>query len=196
MGYYQEIIIIPDQEISPHFLWTKIMTAVHHRFSFFADADGLINFGVSFPDYDLRRKSLGRRIRIFAETKQELLQLGLDDKLAVFSEYIMIGSVRPVPEHAGHVFYRKVHEKPRLEVKIRHMMKKKGISFDDAAMNFTDAGREIRNLPRINLVSSTTGNHFPLYIKKEECSSASKGRYNSYGLSTTAAATNATVPEF
>ena len=49
MKYYQEITLIPDAEIPPDFLWTKVYAQIHLAFADRENIDHKQIYGVSFP---------------------------------------------------------------------------------------------------------------------------------------------------
>ena len=50
MNFYQEITLIPDAEISPYFLWSKVYTQLHIALAHVKNQHGVDGIGISFPN--------------------------------------------------------------------------------------------------------------------------------------------------
>lgn len=74
MTHFQEITIIPDPEIAPYFIWSKLFTQFHIALAEMKNEHGIESIGVSFPDYhyDEKGKSskLGLKLRVFAPSQK------------------------------------------------------------------------------------------------------------------------------
>lgn len=92
MKKYVEITLLPDAEIDLHFLWEKLYQQLHLAFVEIADDQGMINVGVSFPRYECteEKRSLGYKLRLFAESEDALRALQLDKWLARLSDYVHV----------------------------------------------------------------------------------------------------------
>ena len=75
MKYYQEITLIPDAEIPPDFLWTKVYAQIHLAFADRENIDHKQIYGVSFPEY--ADESMGEKARVFAPEEADLKKLDL-----------------------------------------------------------------------------------------------------------------------
>lgn len=69
MKYYQEITLIPDAEIPPDFLWTKVYAQIHLAFADRENIDHKQIYGVSFPNmlmnlWEKRQEFLHRKKQI------------------------------------------------------------------------------------------------------------------------------------
>ena len=58
MEYYQELTILPDPEISPYFIWTKLYTQLHIALADLYNTQGISSIGVSFPNYKFEQKMI------------------------------------------------------------------------------------------------------------------------------------------
>ena len=56
MNFYQEITLIPDAEISPYFLWSKVYTQLHIALAHVKNQHGVDGIGISFPNYKYEEK--------------------------------------------------------------------------------------------------------------------------------------------
>lgn len=66
MKYYLELKLLPDDDISAHFLLAKVYTQLHIAFAEIKNAEHKINIGVSFPQYRFNQeKVLGFWVKNF-----------------------------------------------------------------------------------------------------------------------------------
>ena len=110
MNFYQEITLIPDAEISPYFLWSKVYTQLHIALAHVKNQHGVDGIGISFPNYKYEEKdgktfaTLGNKLRIFANTGDELDKLALPVWLDRLIDYVHLTSIKEVGDKAtGHV---------------------------------------------------------------------------------------------
>ena len=191
MRYYQEVTMLPGQEISAAFIWTKAYRQLHIGLASLKDGNGVVPIGVSFPDYRLSPCGLGCKLRVFAEEESSLEALGLEKLLVRLRDYVHITGIRPVPASPkGYAVYRRVHQAKSLAQKARRYAKRHAIAYEEAAKLFP-AERSEDKLPYLQLDSMTNRNRFSLFISREIREQPAKGAFNVYGLST-----DATVPEF
>ncbi|PIY57159.1 MAG: type I-F CRISPR-associated endoribonuclease Cas6/Csy4, partial [Zetaproteobacteria bacterium CG_4_9_14_3_um_filter_49_83] len=101
MNAYREISLLNDSDISLNFLWQKLFQQIHIALAENKSADGESAIGVSFPEYDAAEFSLGTKLRLFAQSEQELKQFQCEKWLERLSDYVSIGEIRAVPEHVS-----------------------------------------------------------------------------------------------
>lgn len=185
MTHYQDIHIQPDEETTAPILMGLLFARLHNALV------GLRSdrIGVSFPEFG---RTLGACLRLHG-SEAYLAQL---DELAwprVLAGYIHKGPILPVPEHIQG--YRTVSRKQckssperlRRRLAIRHQ-----ISLEEAARRIPDDAAQRMNLPFVQLRSSSTGQHFRLFVEHGALQEhATPGAFSLYGLSSTA-----TVPWF
>ena len=197
MQYYIELTLLPNEDASAYFLWSKVYTQLHIAFAEQADEEGKISYGVSFPKYRLIQQKklgyLGDKIRIFADSVEALEQLNLTHWLARLQDYVHILSARKVPEDKvnGYATYFKVNPKLTVEQRVIHQAKRRGISIEEAQQHFKALDLTETFEPYINMKSQTNDMNFRLIIGKKRVDEANIGKFGSYGLSRTS-----TVPEF
>src|SRR5690625_5385178 len=86
MRFYQEITLIKTPDISPYFVWSKLYTQVHLALVEQQNPDKTVSIGVSFPAYhyveneDGGYGTLGDKLRVFANSEQELERLNLQKR--------------------------------------------------------------------------------------------------------------------
>ncbi|OOS24021.1 type I-F CRISPR-associated endoribonuclease Cas6/Csy4 [Moraxella porci DSM 25326] len=197
MQFYQEITLLPDVEISPYFLWTKVYTQLHLAFVEQQDDDGKIAYGVAFPQYRLNADKqigfLGFKLRIFAQTEQALQALNLAKWLERLTDYVHMTSIRPVPQDkvTGFSQYYRVIPKMPLDERISHQAARHGVSREAAAEHLKGYQTQATIEPFIRMPSQSTRHDFALHIGKKPTDGLGDGKFGTYGLSRSAG-----VPEF
>ncbi len=194
MKYYQEITLLPDQEISLNFIWPKVFHQLHLAFANAADKAGRVPFGVSFPGYTMEDGNigLGNKLRVFSPDGEMLDGLELHKKLSRLEDYVhVVRRPRTVPEEVrGYSCYSRLHQEANGLAKARRYARRHDISVDEAEKLFPPNTITLKE-PYIRLDSSSTGQKMLLFIRKTEAAQQMNGSYSTYGLSDTA-----TVPEF
>ena len=206
MKYYIELTLIENSQGNLYSLWTRIYTQIHLAFVERKDKRNRIHYGVSFPNYFFNERAsigiLGDKIRIFAETQEELFLLGLPKWLDRLSDYVHIQSIREVPNKIeGYAKYQRYQSKgdTRLEKERRgyaeHYAQQNSVSIEEALSRYSHWKRREVNLPYIQIKSLRSDQNFKLFIKKEIVSVDSDNSFNqlftTYGLSV-----GGIVPEF
>lgn len=198
MRYYQEVTLLPSQEIPLSFLWTKVYGQIHIGLVSLKDEKDCVPIGVSFPEYQpLSPKrgekggGLGTKLRIFAREEEQLNALNVEKLLDRLRDYVHITSIRSVPNCLkGYVVHRRFHQTKSVAQMARRHARRHNLSYEDAEALFEQQPRE-KTLPYIQLTSLTNRHRFTLFIGKEETEQPTEGSFNVYGLST-----SATVPQF
>lgn len=189
MKYYQEITLIPDAEISPYFLWSKVYTQLHIALADIKNHQGIDGIGVSFPDYRYEEKNgktfamLGTKLRIFAQTTAELEKLALAVWLANLTDYVHLTSIKEVPSKATEYVVVRRYRGKSLERKAKDYAKYKGISLDEAMM-YCRVNKTTSEMPYpyIQMHSLNNGNDYRLSILQEAVAQPKSGSFNSYGI--------------
>ncbi|WP_386069559.1 type I-F CRISPR-associated endoribonuclease Cas6/Csy4 [Tahibacter sp. UC22_41] len=188
MDHYVDIRLRPDPEIAPHQLLSAVYARLHRGLVQLASQD----IGVSFPDYDLRKPTLGACLRLHG-TQASLQRLLGTPWLSGAKDYVSVTPIAPVPESAGHRRIARVQAKSNPARLRRRAMRRHGIDADAALRQIPDSAAEQLKLPFVVIGSRSTGQpSFPLFIRQEPVQrEATSGTFNSYGLSQ-----HATVPWF
>ena len=188
MNFYQEITLIPDAEISPYFLWSKVYTQLHIALAHVKNQHGVDGIGISFPNYKYEEKdgktfaTLGNKLRIFANTGDELDKLALPVWLDRLIDYVHLTSIKEVGDKAtGHVIVRRYRYKD-FDKKVSEFAKFKGISDQEALAHCLAHKRAIKHYPFITLKSQTTQNDYKLSIWQEVAKDEKSGSLNTYGM--------------
>lgn len=203
MKYYLELTLLPDEDNSAYFLWSKVYTQLHLAFVKHKDEQEKIPFGVSFPQYRINEQKnigfLGSKIRIFAHSEHELQQLNLDKWLELLIDYVHITKPREVPQAkiTGYVHYFRINPKLRLDERIAYQAKRHNISLEEAKQHFKQYTEQPIFEPYVSLKSLSAkrkeniDREYRLYIGKSPADEAKGGKFGTYGLNRMA-----TVPEF
>ncbi len=192
MNYYREIILLPNEEISLHFLMEKVCQQLHlalaeNKISKYESA-----IGISFPEYGNKQFSLCNKLRMFAQTEEQLQKLDIDKWFNRLSDYVEVSRIKQVPENVdGHACFKRIRLKGNREKLARRRAKRKGETLEQALIHLKNFENQYCKLPYINMSSETNGQNFRLFIEKQLMDHPQIGLYSCYGLSSTA-----TVPLF
>ncbi|MDP8100947.1 type I-F CRISPR-associated endoribonuclease Cas6/Csy4 [Phocoenobacter atlanticus] len=218
MNYYQEVTLIKNADISLYFIWSKTFTQLHLALVEQAkkvngESAKTSDIGVSFPEYRCFEKegktvaTLGSKLRIFAQTQQELEQLDFKKWLERLADYVHCSSIKAVPEQVSYICvkrfrqeknrdrqvrrYAKRHNKTFDEVKterIAQIMQQENLSREKALIRYYNPPLELR--PYIKLKSESNQNEFSLQIEQIDVDTYQSGQFNTYGLSSTTTVPN------
>jgi CRISPR-associated endonuclease Csy4 len=187
MTHYLDIHLLPDPEFPAHHLLSAMYGKLH-RALVRLDADSI---GLSFPGYDLQAMRLGQQLRIVGSISA-LTNLQALDWLGGMRDHVTVAKIGEVPAGAPHRTLRRVQAKSSPERLRRRQMKRHGIDEATARERIPDSAAETLRLPFVQLASTSTGQSFRLYLRLGDVEPAPvAGRFNAYGLSTTA-----TLPHF
>ncbi|MDM1248561.1 type I-F CRISPR-associated endoribonuclease Cas6/Csy4 [Acinetobacter sp. R933-2] len=204
MKFYQEITLIDQAEISPYFIWSKLFTQLHIALAEIKDVNEKVNIGVSFPQYIFEEKTesqkakvnLGKKLRLFAESENDLKQLDFQKWLDRLTDYVHITSIREVPKTvSGYAIYKRKQVKTNAQRLARHRVKRGDIGFDEALARYSNVVTTT-DLPYIQMLSLSTSdeqdkNRFKLFIEKQSAEKSETQVFSTYGLSSVSS-----VPEF
>ncbi len=194
MEFYQELTLLPQDEISIHFLWSKVFQQLHLGLVELQDSQKQVPIGVSFPEYVVGEKFslLGSKCRLFAAGQVTLENLDIGKWLQRLSDYVHVTSIRLVPNQVmGYATYQRLQAKTNPESLARRYARRHQLSFDEAWQRYSSMQPLSISTPFIRLNSLSSGQTFCLWIKKNAVQEAQTGQFSSYGLSATS-----TVPEF
>ena len=192
MNYYQEISLLPNAEINLYFIWQKLFQQIHIALVENKTAGNVSAIGVAFPEYNVEKYSLGKKLRLFAEDEKSLEQMHFEKWFNRLSDYVHLTHIKPVPEKlAGHACFKHIKLKGNKEKLAIRRAKRKGETLQQALSHFENFKEQRSNLPYINMTSQTNGQRFRLFIEKQAMEQPQTGLYSCYGLSNTT-----TVPLF
>ena len=207
MKYYQELTLLPNDEVSPYFIWSKLYTQLHLALVEMQDANAQIPIGVSFPEYKVGESKgkafmlLGSKLRIFAQGEATLTKLNLPKWLARLEDYVHIKSIKPVPENVqNHLIVSRYRPKANIELVARRIVKRKQITLDLAIayLNTVDEAKQLKGyvqdwepFPYIQMKSLSGKQDFSLCISQTTVDEIKGGVFSTYGLSS-----QSTVPHW
>jgi len=187
MDHYIEINILPDPEFTPPTVMNVLFGKLHAALVSMESDD----IGVSFPEMGDDKPSLGSRLRLHG-TREKLSRLASAPWLAGMADYIRARDIAPVPPNVTHRIFRRVQTKSNPQRLRRRMIKRKGVSQEEAQNTIPDSAARFLKAPFVRLKSSSTGQNFLLFIEQTPPQAdPAPGAFSRYGLSQTA-----TVPCF
>ena len=187
MKHYIEIRLQPDTEFSPHLLMNALFAKLHR---------GLVEWGgnrigVSFPEHDEKKPTLGNRLRLHG-SEQSLSELMKHNWLNGMSSHIHVTGIQPIPAPEGYRRVRRVQAKSSPERLRRRYMRRHSVDGECARQAIPDTARKTLALPYVTIGSQSTGQRFRLFIEQGSIGDQpAEGRFNHYGLSV-----DATIPWF
>lgn len=201
MKFYQEISLIPNSEIPPYAIWSKLYNQLHIALADLQNTLGNQPIGISFPNYHFSEKSqggfatLGYKLRVFAPSRELLEALDLPKWLNRLDDYVHIKRIDRINEDKmrAHVVVSR-YRRPNLNTQAKNLAKHKGISFDDALAHCQKYKKQAKPYPFIALQSQTNGHKYCLFIQQKQVDSPTQGTFNSYGINN--ALDGVTVPHW
>lgn len=190
MKHFIEITLLDVEEITPFTLWSKFYKQLHLAFVEHKNADELVPYGVSFPEYKTGQRKdgtaffyLGSKLRIFAHSEQALQNLNLQKWLDRLADYVHIKSVKAVPDAVQHATFERARSKASMAARAQHQAQRRDIALDEALQHFQSYKEQTLDLPYICIKSESNGSPFNLFIRKVEKTELVDGQFGTYGLS-------------
>ena len=186
MKRYQDITLIPGDDLGIHFLWEKVYQQVHIALVEHKNAEGLSDCGVAFPE--LRNGKfckMGKKLRLFAKDQSALEKLNINNWLERLSDYVHITSIREVPEKHEYIQYQRLQPKSSKERLARRKAKRHDISLEEAYQSLEGFSEERVDVPFVVTKSLSNGHKFRLFITTLKGDSPGKQVFTHYGLSKT-----------
>jgi CRISPR-associated endonuclease Csy4 len=186
--HYIDVRLRSSPELMPHQILSGLYGRLHH---------GLVQLdskeiGVSFPEYDEHKPSLGSHLRLHG-SETALRELMATDWLQGMQDYLRLDTIATTPTGTKHRVVSRVQANSNVERLRRRAMSRHGISQTEATQRLPDSATERLHLPFVILGSrSTRQSRFPLFIRQGALlEQPVAGTFSSYGLSQ-----RATVPWF
>lgn len=183
--YYEDLILLPDQEISVSFLMGKVISALHLICIESEHAIGAVNIGLAFPRYSKEKRSLGNVVRLYAQNPDTLRNSSSDSRIRRLDDYIRKGEITPVPSAVqGYVQYRRMQFKENKARLIRRHAKRHDLDINQATKQYTDYKIPANDLPYVKLNSLSSQQSFRLYIDEVRLETKNDNTlvFSSYGL--------------
>ncbi len=187
MKYYIDIKLLNEGEISLGFLWKKVYAQIHLALVEINNE----SIALSFPNYGTKIFPMGECLRIFANDKEDLIDLKLDTWLERLKDYLCMGEILAIPKTDKFVQFKRRQFKANLLKRAEKQALRRGISVADALKHYEGMEDKSSKLPFIMVKSLSSDQELKLFIEKIDFDSEVEGTFNTYGLSKTA-----TVPWF
>ncbi|BAH77670.1 type I-F CRISPR-associated endoribonuclease Cas6/Csy4 [Solidesulfovibrio magneticus] len=165
---------------------THILNTVYSKLHLQLSALNSGGVGVSFPEVDETKYTLGRSIRVHG-SKHELVTLMATNWMMRLHDYAVASPILCTPSKVNYRIVHRVQVKSNPERLQRRLMKRHGVGEDEAKQRIPNSIAQRTKLPFINVKSISTGQDFKLFVSHGPLQSvASSGTFSSYGLSQTA----------
>ncbi|MBX2858733.1 MAG: type I-F CRISPR-associated endoribonuclease Cas6/Csy4 [Cellvibrionaceae bacterium] len=143
--------------------------------------------GVSFPQF---AKTLGEQLRLHGP-QNDLQALVAAPWFNGLTDYCQMDDIRPTPASVQYRTVRRVQTKSAAN-KRKRSVAKGWLNTEEAMAKIPATAQRSLTLPYLQLNSGSTGQHMRIFIEHGPLQSEpSSGRFNTYGLSSTA-----TIPWF
>lgn len=187
MDQYLDVKLRRNPEISTHY----ILGAIYFRFHQALVAIGHGRIGVSFPDFQEKRRSLGQCLRLHGSSR-DLDVLMANNWLVGMFDYVEVGPRLRVPEAVQYRTVRRVQTDSSPERLRRRLIRRHQLDEMTALERIPDSVSSHLSMPWIEIYSNSTGQRFRMFIDHGPLlGAATFGHFSSYGLSSTT-----TVPWF
>lgn len=188
MEHYLDIQLRPDPELTPQHLINGLYARLHRALVLLDKGD----IGISFPEHDERKPSLGHRMRLHGPSTSLQALMNTSWLKGAF-DYLTVSPIHPAPTNTLHRHVSRVQVKSSPARLRRRAMKRHGLDESAAILRIPDSAAQRTQLPFVVLGSRSTAQaSFPLFIKHGNLLQAPVlGSFNSYGLSS-----EATIPWF
>ncbi|MBA3487643.1 MAG: type I-F CRISPR-associated endoribonuclease Cas6/Csy4 [Lysobacter sp.] len=187
MDHYIDIEVRPDGELAANHLMGALYANLH-RALVRMECSAL---GVSFPRHDDAAPSIGNCLRLHG-TCDALAALMSSQWLSGVRDHLNIHGPSPLPVVHVHRRVRRVQPKSNPARMRRRLVRRHGISAEEALQKIPDSAAELVRLPFIQVRSTSTEQTFRLFVAHDpDQIQAVPGAFNAYGLSQTA-----TIPWF
>lgn len=212
MKYYIEITLLPNAEVSLGFLWEKVYQQLHLALTENKISEYESAIGVSFPKYGDKPFPLGDKLRLFAQTEEQLQKLDIGKWLNRLTDYTHCTSIREVPPNIDAFVCLKRKQfksaskmQADIERRALYQSQKDNRPIGDVRADLAAQQYDGKcDLPFVYMTSLSTGkdidcpdrNKFRLFIEKEHAEKTQAGTFSCYGLSSRDPDKQATVPWF
>ena len=188
MTHYTDIHILSLPEIAPQHIMEKLFARVHLALAELNCSD----IGLSFPDVNEKRPSLGQRLRLHGSEPGLRSLLDKTGIAATMRDYLRLGAILPIPDQVSFRQVRRAQSKSSVERLRRRLAKRHNLSMEEAAARIPASAAKQLDLPFIRVQSQSSGQFFYLFIHHGAIGQTpTPGEFNAYGLST-----EATIPWF
>jgi CRISPR-associated endonuclease Csy4 len=179
MDHYLDLTLLPDPEFTVTHLMSALVNKLHRGLHDLRRTD----VGISFPEVETAGHGLGSRLRLHgsAEALGSFMTLNW---LNGMRDHLALSEVNPVPAHIRWRCVSRVQVDSSPERARRRLIKRHGISAEEALERIPDSSAKRCALPFVQLRSNGTGNNFRLFIRHGPLlDKPTYGNFSGYGLS-------------
>ncbi len=187
MDHYLDLHLLPDPEFPATQLMSALLAKLHRGLYDLRRSD----VGISFPDVETAGRGLGARLRLHgsAEALDRLMALNW---LLGMRDHLRLGELAPIPAQVRWRCVSRVQVDSNPERARRRLIKRHGLSEQEARQRIPDNAGKHCDLPYATLRSNGSGQSFRLFIRNGPLlASPQAGPFGGYGLSA-----SSTVPWF
>ena len=189
MYHYMELTLLPDQQVAGAEIMARVMDVLHLGLVNVSHAYGYNPLGLVFPDYRYeppRKRSLGRKIRVYSQTLEPLAALDLRTQLQRFEDYVHVRGIKSVAAQGlSFACFKRVQVQTSSERLARRRAQFTGESLAQARARYVEFVPEQSDLPSVALHSHSNQHLFRLFIAKQPAAAPTEWQFNTYGLSDT-----------
>jgi len=184
MDHFIDMHLLPDPELTEAFLLNAIFSKLHRALVDVGQGD----IAVSFP---VAKKTLGNKLRLHG-TQSALTRLMGTNWLKGLKDYAAVSDIALIPLQVKHRVIKRIQVKSSVERLVRRSVKNGRMTEEEAALAITNTKAQTSDLPYLNIKSNSNRQEFKIFIQQmPEQEHAEAGKFNNYGLSSTA-----TIPVF
>jgi CRISPR-associated endonuclease Csy4 len=177
--HFVEIKLLSDPEFHPTVLMNTLYGKLHTALVRLESG----RIGVSFPDFDDEKPTLGNLIRLHGD-EDDLNELMKLNWLVSLNDYTLVSSVAAPPASIGHRIVCRVQAHSNAERMRRRLAKHAGVTMEEARLKISDSAVKHLALPYLRVRSASSGEHFRLFIKHGPIQPLPvTGEFSYYGLS-------------
>lgn len=188
MKVYQEITLIPSDDIPPYAIWSKLYNQLHIALADVANTYGIRTIGVSFPNYRYVERhgkefaTLGNRLRVFAPSRETLQKLDLAKWLDSLTDYVHIKAISDVGDKAtGYVVVER-YRNTDIQKQAERFADFKNLTVEQALEHCLAHKKQPKAYPFIELFSQTNQVPYRIYVKQTVMDRAVDGEFTVYGM--------------
>lgn len=182
MNHYIDLKLLPDPEFPATQLMSALLAKLHRGLHDLRRTD----VGISFPDVEGASHGLGQRLRLHgaAEALDSLLALSW---LSGMRDHVKVSELTPIPAQVQWRCVSRVQVDSNPERARRRLIKRHGLSEEEARQRIPDNAAKRIDLPYVILRSNGSGHSFRLFIRHGPLLDApARGSFGAYGLSSQA----------
>lgn len=179
MDHYLDLTLLPDPEFPATQLMSALLAKLHRGLHDARRSD----IGISFPGVETAGGNLGSRLRLHGSV-QALDSLLAQNWLSGMRDHVRLSELAPIPAQVQWRCVSRVQVDSNPERARRRLIKRHGISEEEARGRIPDSASKRCDLPYATLRSNGNGHSFRLFIRHGPLlDHPTIGPFGSYGLS-------------